>query len=337
MKTNNTMKAIIATGYGGPEMLKLSEVQKPGFNDYEVLVKIVASSATAADCMMRSGKPYIGRLFTGLKKPKHAIPGTGFSGFVVSVGEKVQSFKIGDDVFGETTLGFSTNAEYVAIPETGVILHKPENLKHHEACSICDGFLTSIHFLKNIAKIKKGHKVLINGASGSLGTAAIQLAKLYGAEVTGICSSRNIGLVKSLGADFVVDYTTEDFTAYHKKYDIIYDTVGKLTYTKTKHSLTDKGKFISPVLTFSIIAQMLKTKVVGQTKVLFGATGMLSETQLRSLLGELISFVKDGKIKTVIDRQYPLEKLAEAHKYIASGHKKGNVIIINQSNSELLK
>lgn len=201
-----TMKAIIANAYGNHQVLRLKEVEMPQAGEKEVLVKIQASSATTADTMMLLGKPYFGRLFTGIRKPKHSIPGTGFSGKVISTGEKVTVFKTGDRVFGETTLGFSTNAEYVSVPEDGVILHKPDNLSYAEAAAICDGHLTSINFLKEIGKIKQRQKVLINGASGSLGTAAVQLAKYFGAEVTGVCSTSNIGLVKSLDADHVIDY-----------------------------------------------------------------------------------------------------------------------------------
>jgi len=330
MKTNEKMKAIVASGYGSPEVLQLMQVDKPIPKENEVLVKVYASSATQADNMMRTGKPYIGRLFTGLKKPKNAIPGTGFSGIVEAIGTKVQSFTPGDKVFGETTLGFSTNAEYVAVPENGVILRQPDTLSYTESTTICDGHLTSYNFLKNIAKIKPGQKILINGASGSLGSAAVQLAKYLGAEVTGVCSTRNVGLVESLGADYVIDYTKDDFTLKSKQYDIIYDTVGKLSFRKSKSVLTTKGLFISPVLKFSLMIQVLLTSIVGSKKAKFGATGLSSNTELRQLLSELVEIFKEGKIKTVIDRQFPLEKLEEAHRYIATGHKKGNVVIIVQ-------
>ena len=330
MKKNKKMKAIVVTRYGSPDVLQLMRVDKPIPKENEVLVKVYASSATQADSMMRTGKPYIGRLFTGLKKPKHAIPGTGFSGIVETVGAKVQSFKQSDKVFGETTLGFSTNAEFVAVPENSVILPQPDTMSYTDSSTICDGHLTSINFLKNIAHIKPGQKILINGASGSLGSAAVQLAKYFGAEVTGVCSTRNAGLVKSLGADFVVDYTKEDFTLKNKQYDIIYDTVGKLSFRKSKRALTSKGLFLSPVLQFSLIIQMLTTAIFGSKKAKFSATGLSSDTELRQLLTVLVEIFKEGKITTVIDRQFPLEKLEEAHRYIATGHKKGNVVIINQ-------
>lgn len=322
------MKAIVATGYGTPDVLKLMNVEKPQPKDNEVLVKVFTSSATTADSMIRTGKPYFGRLFTGLSKPKHAIPGTGFAGVVESTGKNVTSFKSGDKVFGETTLGFSTNAEFFTIPENGVIHLLPDSIGFAEAASICDGHLTSYNFLKNVIHVKPGQKVLVNGASGSLGTAAIQIAKYFGAEVTGVCSSRNVGLVKSLGADEVIDYTRNDFTKNGKTYDVIYDTIGKSSYAETKNSLTKTGIYLSPVLQFSVLSQMMWTSLFGKKKAKFSATGLLKDEELKKLLGELIEIYKEGRLTTPIDRQYPLEKLAEAQRYIDSGRKKGNVVII---------
>lgn len=322
-----TMKAIVATGYGSPEVLKLQEVAKPLPKDNEVLVKVHAASATTADGMMRTGTPYFGRLFTGLRKPKHPIPGTGFAGTIEAIGKNVTTFKPGDRVFGETTLGFSTNAEYVAVPENGVMLPMPDNLSFAEATALCDGHLTSLNFLQEIAHIKPGQKVLINGASGSLGTAAVQLANYFGAEVTGVCSTRNVGLVKSLGADQVIDYTKQDFTRNGQTYDIIYDTIGKSAFGKCKDSLAENGLYISPVLKFSLLLRMMWTSKGSKKKARFAATGLRTDEELRKLLAQLIDIFKEGRLKTIIDRQYPLEKVAEAHTYIAAGHKKGNVII----------
>lgn len=321
------MKAAVMTGYGSAEVIKFMEAAMPKPNSDEVLVKIYASSATRADAMMRTGKPYIARLFIGLRKPKHSIPGTGFAGEVVAVGSEVTNFKNGDQVFGETTTNFSTNAEFLVIPETDVILHRPEYLDVKDAAVYCDGHLTSMNFLKNVGQLKPGQKVLINGASGSLGTSAIQLAKYMGAEVTGVCSNRNVSLVKSLGADHVIDYTREDFTKGERKYDLIFDTVGKSSFGKAKKVLAERGKYISPVLKFSLSVQMLCSGLFGRKKALFDATGMKKPKELKALLKELIQISAEGKLKTVIDRQFPLEKVAQAHAYIDTGHKKGNVII----------
>jgi NADPH:quinone reductase-like Zn-dependent oxidoreductase len=224
------MKAIVCTKYGSPDVLELKEVEKPTPKDNEVLVKIYASSATAADCMMRQGTPFYGRLFLGLRKPHPSITGTGFAGVIEAVGKAVKRFQVGDSVFGETGMGFSTNAEYVCLPEDGVLSTLPNNLTYEEAAPICDGALTSFSFLKDIGEIQSGQSVLINGASGSLGSAAVQIAKSFGADVTGVCSTTNLELVKSLGADKVIDYTSEDFTQTRQTYDIIFDTVGKSSF-----------------------------------------------------------------------------------------------------------
>lgn len=325
------MKAIVATGYGAPDVLKLQQVEKPQPKGNEVLIKVYASSATTADGMMRTGKPYFGRLMTGLTKPKHAIPGTGFAGVVEAIGKNVTTFKPGDRVFGETTLGFSTNAEYFTISETGVILPMPENMSYAEGATYGDGHVTSMNFLKEIAQIKPGQKVLINGASGSLGTAAVQLAKYFGAEVTGVTSTRNVGLVESLGADHVIDYTKKDFTKVDELYDVVFDTVGKSSFSKSKKILTETGMYVSPVLKFSLLLQMMRTSAFGKKKAKFAATGLRKDNELRSMFSDLIEIFKEGRLKTVIDRQYPLEKVAEAHTYIASGHKKGNVVIVVES------
>jgi NADPH:quinone reductase-like Zn-dependent oxidoreductase len=322
------MKATVATGYGSPEVLRLQEVKRPAPKANEVLVKVMTASATTADAMMRTGKPYIARLFVGLTKPKKSIPGTGFAGIVDQIGEDVKSFKIGDRVFGETAFGFSSNAEYLTISEEGVILPMPENLDFSEAANFCDGHLTSFNFLKEIAKVKPGQKVLINGASGALGTSAIQIARYMGAHVTAVCSGRNVGLVRSLGADEVIDYQQKDFTKGDIKYDYIYDTVGKSSFSACRTILSEKGMYLSPVLKFPLLLQMIKTSLFGQKKARFEATGANKEEKLRFMLSEVVDIYKAGKLKTIIDRQFPLEKVAEAHRYIDSGHKRGNVVIV---------
>jgi len=323
------MKAMVATGYGSPEVLQLQAIEKPQPKSDEVLVKVMTASATTADTQMRQGKPYISRLFLGLSKPNKAIPGTGFSGIVASVGDQVLNFKSGDRVFGGTFLDFGTNAEYLTIPENGVILSMPENLSFTEAANFCDGHITSLNFLKELAALKKGQSVLINGASGALGNAAVQIAKYLGANVTAVCSGKNTGLVKSLGADAVIDYQKEDFTKAKKTYDVIFDTVGKSSFRKCKGILSESGIYLSPVLKFSLMCQLISTSFIGKKRVLFQATGTKSIAKLKSLLIELAEMYKKGKLKTVLDRQFPLEKLAQAHKYIESGHKKGNIVIVN--------
>ena len=325
----NTMKAMVATGYGSPEVLQLQEVTKPEPNANELLVKVMTASATTADTMLRTGTPYFSRLFIGLTKPKKPIPGTGFSGIVEKVGAEVSQYKAGDRVFGETGFDFSSNAEYLTISEKAIVLPMPENMDFSEAASFGDGHLTSFNFLKEIANLKAGQKVLINGAAGALGTSAVQIAKFMGAHVTAVCSGRNVGLVKSLGADEVIDYQQKDFTKTDETYDFVYDTVGKSSYKACKSILKTNGEYLSPVLQGPLLLAMMTTSLSSGKKARFEATGANKEEKLRGLLTEVLDIYKAGRLQTVIDRQFPLEKLAEAHRYIDSGHKKGNVVIVN--------
>ena len=327
--TTKTMKAIVALGYGPPEVLQLQQLNRPEPKADEVLVKVITSAATTADAMMRTGKPYIARLFVGLTKPKHPIPGTGFAGVVASIGTAVTKFEVGDRVFGETTFGFSANAEYLTVSENGVILPLPGHIDFSEAANFCDGHLTSFNFLKEIAQIKAGQNVLINGASGSLGTSAVQIAKYLGATVTAVCSAQNAGLVTSLGADKIIDYRKEDFTKSDEQYDYVYDTIGKSSFRTCKGILKSNGLYLSPVLQFSLLLDMMSTSITGGKKAKFAATGANSDNYLRGMLAEVLNIYKAGKLQTIIDRQFPLEKLEEAHRYIQTGRKKGNIVIYN--------
>lgn len=321
------MKAVVCTKYGSPDYLKIREVERPSPKPNELLIKIYTATATTADTMLRKGDPFISRLFFGLSKPRKDIIGTGFAGEVVAVGESVNRFKEGDQIFGETAMNFGANAEYVCLPEDGVLINKPSSISYEEAAPVCDGHLTSYNFLRNQVKIKNGQKVLINGASGSLGTAAVQIAKYYGAEVTGVCGPSNIELVKSLGADHVIDYTKTDFTETAKTYDVIYDTVGKLSVTKSKKVLSENGVVLSPVLKFGYLFHMLLSSVTGKEKVKFSATGVLPAPKLREFLVKITELMQTGHLKTVIDKQFSLDGVVEAHKYVDGGHKKGNVVL----------
>lgn len=327
----NTMKAIVATAYGAPSIFQLQDVNRPTVNPRDLLVKIHATTVTRADAMMRTGKPYIGRLIVGLFKPKNKIWGTSFAGIVETVGTEVSQFKAGDKVFGENVDSFGAYAEYITVPAEGTVAHLPENLSFEEAAGMGDGPITSWNFLRNVGNIKAGQKVLINGASGSLGTAAVQLAKQCGAEVTAVCSTRNIGLVKSLGADHVIDYTKQDFMQSGKTYDLIYDTVGKRSYKDCKRVLSKNGQYLSPVLSFGLLLQMMWTSKFSSKKAKFAATGMLKAAEIRAMITQLVDIMREGQLKTIIDRQYPLEKVAEAHTYVDAGHKKGNVVITVQA------
>lgn len=322
------MKAIVATGYGSADVLQFCEVDRPRPKNDQVLVKVIATSATKADVMMRTGKPFFTRLFLGIRKPTHPIPGTGFAGYVEEIGQQVTKYKIGDRVFGLTTLGFSANAEFLVIKESGVLLAMPENLHFAEAATYGDGHLTSFNFLKKITDVQPGQSVLINGAAGSLGSAAVQIAKYYGAEVTAVASGRNAGLVKSLGADYFIDYTQEDFTKSKKKFDLVFDAVGMSSFAAAKSILKEKGVYLSTVMKLPLILQTVMTKYFSAKKAVFEATGLNSDQKLREMLAQVLEIHREGKLKTVIDRQYPLSRLPEAHRYIDAGHKKGNIVIL---------
>lgn len=320
------MKAAIYTKYGSPEVIKIIDIEIPTPQSNEILVKIKASSVTRADTMMRQGIPKFGRLFLGLFKPKNTALGTGFSGVVKSVGDQVAKFKIGDEVFGEKLFSNGCNAEYLCIAEDLVVTRKPKNVSHIEAAPICDGFLTSYNFLKDIANVKPGQRVLINGASGSLGSAAVQLAKIMGAKVTGVCSTKNTDFVLSIGADEVLDYTKTKLGELSCTYDVVYDTVGKLSYKKTRKILGATGVFMTPVLN----AEVLWRTLMNPKKVKFDATGMKKKGELKRLFLELVDFFEQGKLHANIDKKYNLSDISHAHYYLETGRKVGNVVMVNQ-------
>lgn len=322
-----TMKAAVLQKYGSPDFIQVKEVQRPVPKNNEVLVRVHAAAVTTADSMMRRADPFIARLVLGFTRPRKNILGTGFAGRVIAVGKEVEEYEVGDDVFGETSTNFSANAEFVCIPEDGVMDLMPTNMNYNEAATLCDGPMTSLNFLKRLGEIETGQSVLIIGASGSLGTAAVQLAKNFGAHVTAVCSGRNIELVKSLGADEVIDYTQTDFTQLGKKYDLIYDTIRVSNFSKCKNSLTENGSYLSPVLKLSLLFQMIWTGLFSNKKAKFDATGMRPPKELRVYLEELVKYVEAGKLKVVIDKKYPLEKVAEAHRYVDTGRKRGNVVL----------
>jgi NADPH:quinone reductase-like Zn-dependent oxidoreductase len=313
------MKAIVYTKFGPPEVLQLQEVEKPTPKDNEVLIKIHATSVVKEDPDMRRSPG-----FNGFLKPRNPILGQEFAGEIETIGSKVTRFKPGDQVFGIDMFGAS--AEYRCIAEDKALAIKPTNMSYEEAVSVPNGALTALPFLRDKGNIQSGQSVLIYGASGSVGTAAVQLAKYYGTKVTGVCSTTNMDLVKSLGADHVIDYTKEEFTDNGKKYDIIYDTVGKTSFTKSKNSLTDEGIYLTTVPTPGIMLRALWPAKNGK-KVKFLAAGLRSASKKIKDLAFLTELIEAGELKAVIDRSYPLEELADAHRYVEKGHKKGNVVI----------
>ena len=326
------MKVIEYTEYGPPEVLQLKDVEKPIPGDNEVLVKILATTVTATECTFRKGEPYFSRLFTGIKKPKITRLGEELAGEIEAVGKGVKQFNPGDQVFGTAGPGFGANAQYICIPEDGVLTIKPTNLNYEESASGIDGFLTALPFLRDTGNIQSGNKVLIYGASGSIGTSAVQIARYLGAVVTGVCSTANLELVKSLGANNVIDYTKDDFTTNGQTYDIIFDTVGKISFSRIKESLSQRGIFLEAGIGLGILQTVLWTSLLGRKKAKIAATGLRTPKERVKDLILLKELMETEKIKPVIDRRYPLEQIAEAHRYVDKGHKKGNVVITVEHN-----
>ncbi|MGK7377357.1 NAD(P)-dependent alcohol dehydrogenase [Planococcus sp. 1R117A] len=316
------MKASVHKKYGPPEVLKLTEVEKPIPKDDEVLVKVYATTASTGDCRVRRADPFAVRFFYGLKKPKVGILGTELSGEVEAVGKDVKTFQKGNLVFCGTGVKLGANAEYVCVNEEGAIAIKPANMTFEEAASVPFGATTSLFFLRDKGHIKEGQKVLIYGASGALGTYAVQLAKHFGTQVTAVCSGRNVALVKSLGADHVIDYTQEDFTKSGMTFDLIFDTVGKTSFSKCKSSLRKNGVYLAAVAGIPQYVKMIATSIRGNKKMKGGVAKMRKEDML--FLKELI---ESGKIKSVIDKRYSLDQVAAAHSYVETGHKRGSVVI----------
>lgn len=321
------MKAVIQTAYGAPSVLQVTTLSRPVPRDNEILVRIIASSVTAADSMMRRGSPWYGRLFLGFFKPRFPVPGTGFSGIVEAAGAGVKRFKAGDAVFGESVFGSGTNAEYVCVSEEGVVIHKPVSISHAEAAPACDGIMTAMNFLCKLGKLKAGQKILINGAAGSLGSAAVQIGRHMDAHVTGVCSTGNIDFVRSLGADEVIDYTQDSIASRSNTYDLIFDSVGKLSVSSGIPLLKEGGTLLSPALRIADLTAMLLSKYFGSKRVLFSATGLLPEHERRALLEDLTNWLSKGAIKTIVDRRYQLSDIVSAHQYVDTGHKRANIVV----------
>src|SRR5689334_14445788 len=274
IRKDTHMQAIVYTIYGSPNVLQLQEVEKPSPKDNEILIRVYATAVTAAHGMMRKGLPFIGRVFIGLIRPTNPILGTEVAGTIEAVGKDVTLFKVGDHVFGETGVGGGCYAEYLCLPEGEPLAIKPANLTYGEAAAILDGASTALYFLRDKATIQSGQRVLINGASGSVGTAAVQLARYFGANVSGVCSTANLELVQSLGADMVIDYTKEDFTNTGQTYDIIFDAVGKSSFSRCRRSLTPSGVYLTTVPSLAIYPQMLWTSKIGGKRAIIAAAGL---------------------------------------------------------------
>ena len=314
------MKAIVHTKFGPPEVLHLQEVERPTPKNNEVLIKIYATTVVKEDPDMRASPG-----FNGFLKPRNPILGQELAGEIESIGRDVTRFKPGDQVFGFDMFG--AYAEYKCMPENGALAIKPANMSYEEAASVPNGALTALPFLRDKGKIQSRQTVLIYGASGSVGAASVQLARYYGAKVTGVCSTANMEMVKSLGADQVIDYTQEDFTKNGKTYDIIFDTIGKRSFSQCTGSLTAEDIYLTTVPSPAIMLQAAWPAEGRHKKVGFMAAGLRPAHDKAKDLIFLTGLIEAGKIKAVIDRVYPLEQIAAAHRYVEQGHKKGNVVI----------
>ena len=324
------MKAIVCTKYGSPDVLQLKELDKPTPKDNEVLIRTYATTVTAGDCELRSFTFAMWiwiplRIMFGLLKPRKPIQGMYLAGEIESVGKDVTLFSKGDQVFGTSGISLGTYAQFICLPEKGAIALKPANMTYEEAAAVPLG-LDALHFLRK-ANIQSGQKVLINGAGGSIGTFAVQLAKYFEAQVTAVDSTEKLKMLRSIGADHVIDYTKADFTKNGETYDVIFDVIGKSSYSASVRSLKQDGHYLLANTTLSKMVRGLWTSMTSSKKVIFEFASVTTEDLI--FLKELI---EARKIKSVIDRHYPLEQIAEAHRYVEQGHKQGNVVITVEHN-----
>lgn len=317
------MQASVCTRYGPPEVLAVRAVPKPFPKADEVLVRVRAATVTAADNSLLAADPFIARLYLGLIRPRCEILGAVFAGEVEAVGSEVHRFEPGDRVFGLSPNDFGAHAEYKCLSQSGVLAKAPRGLSFEQAASLAEA-TTALTFLRDIAPIQRGQRVLINGASGSVGSFGVQLANYFGADVTGVCSGANRSLVESLGADTVLDYTKHDFTERGDHYDVIFDAVGKSSFARCEQSLTPRGVYLSGDPTPGLLIRHLWTSRSKGKKARFAATGLKQTSENLDYLSELVDA---GRLTAVIDRCYPLQQIAQAYRYAGKGHKKGSVVV----------
>ena len=325
------MKAAVYTKYGPPDVLQLREIDKPTPKDKEVLVKIYAATVNRTDCATIRAKPFFMRLVTGLLKPEKTITGTDFAGEIEAIGAAVTSFKIGDKVLGFDDTGLKSHAQYLTISEHQSLLTMPENINYEQAAASCEGAHYAYNFINKVP-LESGQNVLVNGASGAIGSAGVQLLKHFGAKVTAVCATNNIELVKSLGADKVIDYTKEDFTKSEQKYNFVFDMVGKSSFGKSKPLLEPGGVYISSELgwMYQNVFYSLVTPLISNKKVKFPVP-----IDIKRSLHLIKKLTEEGKFKAVIDRTYLLEQIIEAFKFVETGQKIGNVIITMEHKSKI--
>ena len=325
--SNDVMKAMVSRRYGGPEVLALEEVAKPVPEAHELLIRNLASVVTAAMCNARAGRGLAARLYFGLRKPKWPILGTNFSGVVEAVGNSVTCFRVGDRVAGTNATNFGAFAEYVLVADDGAIVPRPANLSDGEVVAVFDGAITALPFLRDRARLQASQSILINGASGAVGTAAIQLAKHFGATVTAVCSTVNVELVKALGADAVIDYTAEDFTRNLDSYDVIFDTVATSSFSRSRRALKRGGTYLTTAPSLTILVQMLWTSRIGRKKAAIAFTGLAKPAEMTRNLAFIAELAESGTFVPVIGATHPIKQASEAHRLVDTGHKTGSAVI----------
>ena len=317
------MKAVVCTKYGPPEVLQFKEVEEPVPKDNEVLIRVHAATVNRTDCALLRARPFVARFITGIFKPKRQIPGTEFAGEIEAIGKNVMSFNIGDRVFGFNDIGSGSHAEYMTISEDKALTTIPGDMTYGQAAASTEGAHYAYNFIKKV-NLESGQRILVNGATGAIGSAAVQLLNYYGANVTAVCRGEHFELVKSLGANEVIDYTQEDFTEYDRTYSFIFDTVGKSSFAKCKPLLEPGGAYISSELGYMAqnLLFALTTPMLSNKKVKFPLP-----TDCRGSVLFLKQLIEEGKFKAVIDREYPLEQIVEAYTYVETGQKVGNVVL----------
>ncbi len=321
------MKVMYCQKYGGPEVYQLKELDKPTPREDELLVKVYRAIVSPTDANFRSGSPFIARLFSGLFSPKKKVHGEMFAGIVHGIGESIKDFKVGDIVYGTNGMALGAYADYLTVNIKEAIKKVPKDLNYKEVLPLLDGGITALPFLKELGKVKEGDHVLVNGASGAVGSMGVMIAKHLGATVTGVCSTKNVDLVKSLGADHVIDYKQEDFTKQENTYDLIFDAVGKSNFSICKKSLIEHGMYITTVPTLGVMWQAMTKKNSNKKKTSFMAAGLRKpDVKIRDL-EYLEELVRQKEIKALHSQVFPFEKLGEAQAYVETGHKVGNVTL----------
>ena len=320
------MKAAFFTSYGDKESIQVLETDRPVPGDDQILIRVKATTVTAVDAIFRSGSAPFARMATGIFSPKIKVLGTELSGIVETVGKDVTEFKPGDEVIADSGTLYGAHAEYVLISDHDPVVHKPADLSFKEAAAVSYGSLTALPFLRDHGKIKEGDRVLIIGASGCVGSYAVQLSKIYGAEVSGVCSGKNAELVQSLGADHIINYRQTPLHKIQDQFDIIFDTVAKYSYGSTRHLLKPRGTYLTTGLSIQSVFDMVRTRF-GNRKSILALTGLRKNEDKTDDLRWIADLFKENRLKVVIDREYPLDAISDAFDYVEKGHKTGSVVI----------